>query len=56
MQGISLDTVFEDNPSVTQAEAEAEVKRHHCSWSDFVADNGLKEEYPSKEVLVWLGY
>jgi hypothetical protein len=41
---------------VTQAEARAEILKHHCSWQDFVNDVGLRETYEGSEVLSWLGY
>lgn len=42
--------------TVSQAQARAEVKRHSCEWSEFVADVGDKAQYSGQEVLDWLGY
>lgn len=41
---------------VTRAEAQLEIRRHHCEWSDFVAECGERETYQGVDVLAWLGY
>lgn len=42
--------------TISRAAALAEVKRHHCSTTDFLADVGDRAEYLGSDVLNWLGY
>ena len=42
--------------TVTRAQAFAEVRRHHCDPTEFVAEVGDRAEYDGAEVLEWLGY
>lgn len=41
---------------VSRTEARREIEKHCCSWSEFLAEVGNREEYTGKEVLDWLGY
>ena len=42
--------------TVTKAEAMREVLLHQGSWRGFIDDLGDRDEYKSRDVLIWLGY
>lgn len=42
--------------TISRAAAIAEVRRHHCDVSEFLADCGDHASYQGGAVLAWLGY
>jgi hypothetical protein len=42
--------------TVSKAEALAEIKRHSCDATEFLAECGDRAEYKGADVLAWLGY
>jgi hypothetical protein len=41
---------------VTAFQVRRELDRHGVTFTDFVADHGNHNTYPSAAVLAWLGY
>lgn len=42
--------------TVSKKEAQREVAKHSCEWTEFVAEMGDKQTYKGADVLGWLGY
>lgn len=53
---MSLDEVFELEPTVTNREAVRTVVEHGISPSEFFLEMGYSDEYNGRQVLEWLGY
>jgi hypothetical protein len=53
---MSLDEVFEENPTITKSQAVRCVREHSVDINDFFSELGDLPEYSSRSVLEWLGY
>ena len=53
---MSIEQVFDEEPTVSRAEARHEIARHGLDWQDFTAECGDSVEYNGADVLGWLGY
>ncbi len=41
---------------VPAVQAQYEIEDHEASWSEFLSDYGVRDEYRGSDVFNWLGY
>ena len=53
---MSIDEVYLNDPTVSRAEALAEIESNGYSQEEFFEDMGDKNNYSSLDVCQWMGY
>lgn len=53
---MTLEEVFEDNPTISRKQAVKCVESHSCDVDAFLYEMGDQLTYSSKELLEYLGY
>lgn len=53
---MTLEEVFENNPTISRKQAVKCVESHSCDVDAFLYEMGDEVEYSSKSVLEYLGY